>query len=117
MTSKLFKRVGSTTTSYQTTNISIYAAIFQDPISDFLVVDLRPYVKANCPYFFENDSTEVCSVSQLEGPEAGAPLDLFPGDLDWIGLDYCCCGWLVVWLFVGLSPFPVIVTTRIMNHF
>ena len=52
----------------------------QDPISDFLVVELRPYVKANCPYFFENDSRQVCSVSQLDGPEAGAPLDLFPGE-------------------------------------
>ena len=30
----------------------------QDPISDFLVVELRPYVKANCPYFFENDSRQ-----------------------------------------------------------
>ncbi|CAK9064512.1 unnamed protein product, partial [Durusdinium trenchii] len=52
----------------------------KDPISDFLVVELRPYVKANCPYFFENVSQQVCSVSQLEGPDAGAPLDLFPGE-------------------------------------
>eukprot|EP00435_Cladocopium_sp_Y103_P011666 s1008_g3.t1 len=52
----------------------------KDPISDFLLVELRPYVKANCPYFFENDSRQVCSVSQLDGPEAGAPLDLFPGE-------------------------------------
>ncbi|CAJ1407114.1 unnamed protein product [Effrenium voratum] len=50
----------------------------KDPVSDFLVVELRPYVKTSCPYFFENVSHMVCSVRQLEGPETA--LELFPGE-------------------------------------
>ena len=50
----------------------------KDPVSDFLVVELRPYVQSKCPYFIENASRLCCSVSQLDGPEAGATLDLFP---------------------------------------
>ena len=50
----------------------------KDAVSDFLVVELRPYVQSKCPYFIENTSRLCCSVSQLDGPEAGATLDLFP---------------------------------------
>ncbi|CAE7748294.1 unnamed protein product [Symbiodinium sp. CCMP2592] len=50
----------------------------KDPVSDFLVVELRPYVQSKCPYFIENASRFCCSISQLDGPEAGATLDLFP---------------------------------------
>ena len=50
----------------------------KDAVSDFLVVELRPYVQSKCPYFIENASRLCCSVSQLDGPEAGATLDLFP---------------------------------------
>lgn len=54
--------------------------ICKDPVSDFIIVELKPYQQSCCPYLLENLSSHECIVTQLgNGPE-NAEVPLLPGD-------------------------------------
>jgi len=51
-----------------------------DTVSEFLLVELKPYVESGCPYLLENTSSLECQVMQTGFEEENVRIALLPGE-------------------------------------